>query len=273
MADAEKMFVGLNQRIIEQNGELRHLRRMLDTVLLALTQGDKEVFKILHEGGAPEPKGQLLERLDALLRRRIDLPLQQALDVAQLVEPILESVVTVDETGIDSPRSRFLAMEVFADDYDEGFLAAITDLASSLGFEVVAHGPVHRGSIRKRWFLRTRKTITTGELAEHYELLKRAVELHHLDQTQADVDTKYARMAAEIVGALDQARSLALKIGALLVVKHTDDDDAAHVAVVTLTARQLLALQTHPEVLAEPAKTLSLLAAIAGDRVEALPLD
>jgi enamine deaminase RidA (YjgF/YER057c/UK114 family) len=235
------------------------LESLVGTLLLGLTRGEKEMYSTVRSTTSlnfDDANGQVLQVLDAILENRFSAATAAADEVRQALALALAEL---DECGLDAPRHRFVDISLYVRDPDayahsEDILEEIEVVMQEFGLEVIEDFPAQLGSLWKRWIARTAHAIEAARQTEEYEILREALELHHLGQPQADIDERYARMAASIYRAFEDADELALKFGALLAVKHTTDDGRVNFSAVTLSTRQLRTLNAHPEILTEPGK-------------------
>lgn len=252
------------------------LQTALSALILALGGLDhsKELDMALEQLGLPHSEmawtmaGSFDNAIRSRLTGQLDAYSNNMAELSRFYVHAQERFAALDEAGDDARRQRYITVDVYADGNNadhSALLAGIEQFIYDMQFDIAVDPPSQLGSIRKHWIAYTNRPTIRRELAEGYDMAKRALELNHLDHGQADIDERYIRMTAGLARAMADYHSVALKFGSLLFIKTTEDGGRVHLSAVTLTARQILALQRHPELLWEPAKTLVLLAEYASD--------
>lgn len=273
---------------VTADDRLDRVEAIVTSLALFLSEGAKDVYRLLTEGESYTPI-QLQAELIRLLSehegekdRRLEDYLNSWIGTtnqARLLGMALEDLAEVDEyLGSDAPRHRYVPVEVFVDTHSgptghaqfgrerarnaarEGaFIRELDNAIRSLGFQSIVNYGTESGSIFKRSLWRSKGKLTTPDLRETLELLGRSLELRHLDLVQAQVDEKHAQAFASVMASANDVPNFAVKLGAILIIKTTDDSGETSVASITLTQRQLLALDSEPHLFKEPAKLLEVL--------------
>lgn len=195
--------------------------------------------------------GQLerkLERLEASVRDN-QLEQHEFLSLAGMGVPL-------DEV----PLLRIVPMRVYLKHEDEALQAqlgeAVVAFAESFGIDIADDLPAMKGSWWKRWLGRTREALKEPEVRERLEKGERALELHALQKPQAVVDKDQAEAVAALITALEKTGAAVCQVGSILLVKAN-----GQVVARTLTQRELIHIEKHPELLKAPDEILGALSA------------
>ncbi len=129
---------------------------------------------------------------------------------------------------------------------------AIAEAFSTLQWEFATDYPVERGSVFKRWFVKTEYPTTPGAVNDRLQKVERAMELQGLAGPQANVDYVEAQAAATVIGALPRDVPAAAQIGSLLVINLPGQAFMSR----TLTTNELIQLERNQDVLKDPATIL-----------------
>jgi hypothetical protein len=136
--------------------------------------------------------------------------------------------------------------------------SASVAVAEALGYARESQLPTEYGSVFQRAFWRR---IATSEEARQYEaLLQQAFGLKAAMLNQAEVDSKQAAAAADLIGALAAVPTACIKVGSLLLIKYRDSPDTEPVVLVrSLSSREIQAIDRYPAILKHPHTALDAL--------------
>lgn len=214
--------------------------------------------ELLHRLIRRKPSGRLsqlerkFERLEATVGEN-QVGLHQFLSLAAMGAPI-------DEV----PLLRIVPMRVYLKHEDEQLqeelAKAVVGFAASFGIDIADDLPAVKGSWFKRWFGRTREALKEPEVRERLEKGERALELHALQKPQAVIDKDQAEGAAALITALEKTDAAVCQVGSILILKANGG-----VVARTLTQKELIHLEKHPELLKAPDEILAALSAAAGE--------
>ena len=135
----------------------------------------------------------------------------------------------------------------------------VGELLAAFGFDVADDFPEERGSWWKKWFARTKDTLTQPEVQDRLKKIERALELQGLHKPQAEVDKNQAEAAKALLEGIKDQQHATAQVGSILVLKTTNSDGEGVVHVRQLSQKQLIAIENAPELLQSPGEALRLL--------------
>lgn len=145
---------------------------------------------------------------------------------------------------------------------------ALDGIAAVLGYDTPEPYEHRRGSIFRRAKARFQQVLSSDELARRLVAVERALELRHIDNLQADVDSKEAEAVAGLLQSLEALPQACILIGSILLIKGTDSG-GPFVLVRTLSPTEVSMFQRFPEIQMRPTEVLERLAmAVSADRGE-----
>jgi DNA-binding FrmR family transcriptional regulator len=228
------------KRLRAIEGEFRNLDRMLSSVRESL--GDERIVDQIRS-----------------LRDAIDKLSTQHMQLGQDTH----AVFAAQTLGLDLsevPLRRFLPVRVYLSDDSPSIVNSVTDALTNLldlwGFEYCDDFPVIQGSFWKKWFVKSKETLSQPEVQARLEKLERALEMKGLIGPQADVDKKEAETVETLARAAEKGDSAAFQLGSVLFIKHLTPDGKISLQARTLTQSQLLQLERDPELMNSPAEAL-----------------
>jgi hypothetical protein len=145
-------------------------------------------------------------------------------------------------------------VNLFIDDgkHSTVILKTIKRFLIAFNFDIVNEHDAEISSWFKRFIAKTSNAIKEGEFEDELKKAKRALELHALQKIQSEIDKNQAEAAAGLMNALENVKAAVLHIGSILVVKNTDSEGNSNTLVRTLTPKELIYLENHPEVVKNP---------------------
>ncbi len=131
-------------------------------------------------------------------------------------------------------------------------------VAEALGFARESQLPTEYGSVFERGFW---KRIVTSDEARQYEaMLQQALGLRVAMLNQAEVDSKQAAAAADLITAVAAVPTACVKVGSLLLIKYAvAPNDDPIVLVRSLSPREVQAIDRYPAILKNPETALDAL--------------
>jgi hypothetical protein len=144
---------------------------------------------------------------------------------------------------------------------------SIKNILIEFEFEIANdYGPVY-GSFFQKWIAKTKDPETREQIVSRLKKMERALELQGLNKPQAEIDEKQASAVAALNASLENISDAAIQIGSLLYLKVTKDGRSM-VQVKSLSARQLIALESNSELLESPATVFREISKIASESAE-----
>lgn len=152
---------------------------------------------------------------------------------------------------------------IFLDEYDPQELdavdAAVRVLARSLGYNDFQLESEVSGSI----FRRLRGKIQDGVASDYAQArlseLEQRFTLEAVGRTQAEVDAIVTDNAVQLIAALADIPNAVVRVGALMVIKYTNEAGGPVMLQRQLTSIEIRALERNPGIQAHPARALELL--------------
>lgn len=159
------------------------------------------------------------------------------------------------------PMHRFIPVRLyFSDDVDEketqDLRSSLSGYLKGLGFEIANEAPAEYGSWFKRLVAKSKEALTQDEVLERLRKAERALELATLQIKQSEVDRNQAEAASKLLEAIADASEAVCQIGSILVVKHRGPDGKNRVFTRSLTAAEMIYLESHQELLKSPERIL-----------------
>jgi transcription elongation factor GreA len=153
------------------------------------------------------------------------------------------------------PISVFLATDANASEVE----LALVELLDAFGIDITESMPPIIGSWFGLMLARFRRWLASDQAEEVLTRIERAVELHMVDQPQADVDSKQAESVARLTTALEKQETACIQVGSLFLIKV----DGILVAR-NLSPTELSFLGSHPTILSTPRQVLNALESLSG---------
>lgn len=163
-------------------------------------------------------------------------------------------------------------LAIFLDEYDSQELdavdAAARVLARSLGYNDFQLESEVSGSI----FRRLRGKIHDGVASDYAQArlseLEQRFTLEAVGRTQAEVDAIVTDNAVQLIAALADIPNAVVRVGALMVIKYTNEAGGSVMLQRQLTSMEIRALERNPGIQAHPARALELLSIAVRDLPE-----
>lgn len=134
--------------------------------------------------------------------------------------------------------------------------SAVEDLASAFGWVIERASPGIEGSWFKSFRIRVKDVVASDEGSALVSELRRAGELRAIHEVQSRVDDAQSTAAARLIESLANTQQAALFVGSILVIKND-----GRITVLTLSPRQMIYLEQHPDLINDPGALLRALQA------------
>ena len=152
---------------------------------------------------------------------------------------------------------------VYLDIYTSGQLdnvdSAVRDLAADAGIERLEVVEEVRGSIFRRLVGKLKEGATSDTVRTHLAEIDQALSLQLVGAKQAEVDTALTENAVSVIGSLVHVPNACVRVGSLLVVKHTPQGGEAVLLVRNLSPIEIQAIVQNPGIQRNPEQALELL--------------
>ena len=152
---------------------------------------------------------------------------------------------------------------IFLDKFDPQQLdavdAAAKGLARSLGYDDFQLESEEWGSIFRRLRGKIHDGVASDFAQARLSELEQRFTIEAVGRTQAQVDEIVTGNAVQLIAALADIPNAVVRVGALMVIKYTDELDRAVMLQRQLTSMEIRALERNPGIQANPARALELL--------------
>jgi len=193
----------------------------------------------------------------------------------------LHAFLAVQSLGIEPggvSLHRFVPVRLYLSSADDEQIwevtEAINSFVSAFGFDVSDEFPAEEGSWWKRWYIRTKETITRSKLSAILKDIEQALRLRFIDGPQSEVDNRYAQVVESLAKATENSKDVMAQVGPVLYVKEEDPQGESHVRILHLNRRQLTSLERNPNELRSYKKTVAKLSHLdKGNDSRILPPD
>lgn len=245
--DSKRDLLRLLDRIRYHLQEIRRLATKPDRRLHELGQAKRILYALIEEWealswalGMPRPNSASSDEPRADRGQLVYLPRRQG------------------EVRSD-PLDASISVNVYIDSNDEnlarGVIEAAQGLAAVLGYEGVNDERILRGSIWRRARAVLRQGLSSRELRDRFVKVERALELRHLDASQAEVDSKEAEAVSTLIASLADIPNACVVVGSIFLIKFTTPDGPV-IHSKCLSQVEIRALERFPEIQVNPRNAL-----------------
>ncbi len=220
-----------------------------DTKFWSFLEQSKEMPALLWQVGGSLGKVEEKTIEELPIKRRLQLLENELLPL--LVQSSYESDHELASKTQYLSVSMYLSGDVDAKIELELFLA-VKDILNSIDFSIIAHFIPERGSWYKKLFAKSKKSLTQPEVQERLRKVEHAVELDKIGAPQAEITKTNAESLSIIISSLSNYKEGLIRIGPLVVAKTTDELGNEKLLTRTLSANELIAIESNPGVMSEP---------------------
>src|SRR5258708_37553852 len=103
-----------------------------------------------------------------------------------------------------------------------------------------------------RWYGLAREAASLPSVHERLKELEHVLQTVVHDKPRAEIDSKLSEAFERLVAGMNSCDESVVRLGSFLAVKHTLPEGKTRLSVLTLTARQMIPLGSHPELLQSP---------------------
>jgi type III restriction enzyme len=140
----------------------------------------------------------------------------------------------------------------------ERIFDATINFFETSGFEISEEGKIKQGS----WFIekvvyKIRNIFRNKEAKEIFDKTKKAIELQQIEVHQSQANKNNAEAAAALLTAVKDVPFFATKIGSLIIIKTTDQNDKEQVITRLLTTEETIFYDQNPALLNNPIELLN----------------
>lgn len=173
----------------------------------------------------------------------------------------------------DPKSTQILPLSIYVDTNESAEIFEVYDavikFAESIGFDKAFEFDPVKGSWFKKMLFKSREKLTSDEVTDRLREVEYGIEVNTILKPQSEVDKNQSEALANIITSIKDIPNAAIKIGALIVVKITDEQGSVSLQTRTLSIKELHLLNKKPELLQMPTQILLALAKEVDD--EELP--
>lgn len=205
------------------------------------------------------PKEELTE-----LRNMIET-LQDNVDKLKKENRVIKDLIysKSNEFG-DAEITQTIPIDIYLDTNEPQQIFEVYDsvikFAKSLGFDQALEFEAVKGSWFKRMIAVSREKLTSQEVVDRLKEVEYGIEVNAILKQQSEIDKNQSEALSNIIISLKDVSNAAIRVGALIVVKVTDDQGSVSLQTRTLTIKELHLLNRKPELLQMPKQILQALA-------------
>lgn len=149
----------------------------------------------------------------------------------------------------------------------EKIFYATIDFFETAGFEVSEEGKIKQGSwFKEKVIYKIRNICRSKEVKEIFDKTKKAIDLQQIEVHQSQVNKNNAEAAAVLLTAVKEVPFFATKMGSLVIIKITDQNNNQQVITRLLTTEETIFLDQNPELMNNPFELLNSLNNRANDK-------
>ncbi|GAA1001809.1 hypothetical protein GCM10009555_107000 [Acrocarpospora macrocephala] len=161
----------------------------------------------------------------------------------------------------DKARIREISVRIYIENDEtspEGVASALEEVLAEHEFTISQDLDTLHGSWFRTLIARTKRSLTRREAQEQMDelvdKLQRAAELRLIHSKQAEVDSAQGSTVAALISSLEGTSDASIQVGSILLAKISGT-----IYVRNLTQRELVYIEHHPTLLAEPSQILAAL--------------
>jgi cold shock CspA family protein len=137
-------------------------------------------------------------------------------------------------------------------------IAALDELAATLGYGLPTKETVERGSVWRRAEARRGEHADLPDLRDRQVVFDRAIQPRLLEEYRADIDLKMSAAIANLVESLAAIPQACMQLSDMLVVKY-ENNDGPIVIVRMMTPIEVRAMERFPEIQKDPRNAIKAL--------------
>ena len=137
---------------------------------------------------------------------------------------------------------------------------SVLNFAKSIGFDESVEFEAVKGSWFKRMLVKSQEKLSSEEVMDRLKEAEYGIEVNTILKQQSEIDRNQSEALSNIITSLKDIPNAAIRIGALVVVKLTDEEGAVSLQTRTLSIKELHLLNKKPELLQMPKQILKALA-------------
>ncbi|QIJ88286.1 hypothetical protein C7H62_0477 [Mesoflavibacter sp. HG96] len=162
-------------------------------------------------------------------------------------------VVRSDENT--QPKETELKCQIYLDTNDdkisEKYYQNLLKVLEEQDFILSRENPAEKGSWLKKFWVKSKKTLSSPEVLDRLEKIERGIELKHIDKVQSEVDLNTSQAISNLLESTKDIPNFSTLVGSLLFAKATVNGEPI-VFAQTLTQDQLKIVKENPSLINKP---------------------
>ena len=171
----------------------------------------------------------------------------------------------------DSKTTQTIPIDIYLDTNNSQEIFEVYDsvlrFAKSIGFEESIEFEAVKGSWFKRILAKSQAKLSSEEVQDRLKEAEYGIEVNTILKQQSEIDKNQSEALSNIITSLKDIPNAAIRIGALIVVKLTDEEGSVSLQTRTLSIKELHLLNKKPELLQMPKQILKALANEIDDNI------
>lgn len=171
----------------------------------------------------------------------------------------------------DSKTTQTIPIDIYLDTDNSQEIFEVYDsvlrFAKSIGFDESIEFEAVKGSWFKRILAKSQEKLSSDEVQDRLKEAEYGIEVNTILKQQSEIDKNQSEALSNIITSLKDIPNAAIRIGALIVVKLTDEEGSVSLQTRTLSIKELHLLNKKPELLQMPKQILKALANEIDDNI------
>ncbi|AUC20605.1 hypothetical protein BTO15_00075 [Polaribacter sejongensis] len=202
----------------------------------------------------------------------------EVLELKKMVESLNDSVKQIKKENLlvkellysnassynDSKTTQIIPIDIYLDTNEPQEIFEVYDsvlkFTQSIGFDDSIEFEAIKGSWYKRILAKSKKKLSSDEVKNRLSEAEYGIEVNTILKPQSEIDKNQSEALSNIITSLKDIPNAAIRIGALIVVKLTDEEGSVSLQTRTLSIKELHLLNKKPELLQMPKQILQALA-------------
>lgn len=164
----------------------------------------------------------------------------------------------------DKKKTQTIPIDIYIDTNKPEEIFEVYDsvlkFSKSIGFDETIEFEAIKGSWFKRIIAKSKEKLSSEDVKDRLKEAEYGIEVNTILRQQSEIDKNQSEALSNIISSLKDIPNAAIRIGALIVVKLTDNDGSVSLQVRTLSIKELHLLNKKPELLQMPKQILQALA-------------
>ena len=140
----------------------------------------------------------------------------------------------------------------------EKIFDATINFFETSGFEISEEGRIKQGSwFKEKVVYKIRNVFRSKEAKEIFDKTKKAIELQQIEVHQSQANKNNAEAAAALLTAVKDVPFFSTKMGSLVIIKTTDQNEKEQIIIRLLTTEENIFCDKNPEILNNPIELLN----------------